>query len=74
MTASSRLLRLPAIAFAALLAVMPLGLMVIYSFAWSWLWPAITPKAWDLHAWRYVLSPESGVGSSSTSKTSLELS
>jgi len=47
--------------FLALLTAVPVGLLAAYSFARHWYWPAMWPEAWDLHAWSYVFSGESGV-------------
>ncbi|MBX7220265.1 MAG: ABC transporter permease subunit [Blastocatellia bacterium] len=44
------------------LATVPLGLLLLWSFARGWYWPALLPRSWSLRAWEYVFSSSSGVG------------
>lgn len=39
------------------LAVIPLLLLVMRSFAQRWFWPTLLPSAWSLRAWQYAFSP-----------------
>jgi len=39
------------------LAVIPLVLLAVWSFARAWFWPALLPREWSLRAWAYVFSP-----------------
>lgn len=39
------------------LAIMPLALLAVRSFARAWFWPALLPREWSLRAWAYVFSP-----------------
>ena len=64
MKIGTRLGTAAAIIFVALLAMLPLTLLFVYSFGRSWFWPQIAPKQWDISAWRYVFSEDSGVLSS----------
>ena len=57
--------------FVAILAVLPMALLAVYSFARSWFWPDIAPKEWSTAAWRYVFSQESGFGSSLASSSGI---
>ena len=47
--------------FTAILALFPILLLLIYSFAYSWFWPSLFPASWNARAWLYVLSKDSGV-------------
>ena len=47
--------------FTAGLALFPILLLLVYSFAHSWFWPALFPGNWSARAWVYVLSRDSGV-------------
>jgi putative spermidine/putrescine transport system permease protein len=47
-----------------MLAIVPLALLAIYSFARSWFWPNLSPERWDVSAWTYVFSRDSGLSSS----------
>jgi putative spermidine/putrescine transport system permease protein len=53
--------RLVAVIFTAGLALLPILLLIVYSFAESWFWPALVPGRWSARAWTYVLSDDSGV-------------
>jgi putative spermidine/putrescine transport system permease protein len=52
-----------AILFTAGLAILPILLLAVYSFAESWFWPSLVPGRWSARSWAYVLSSDSGVGS-----------
>lgn len=56
-----KLAKLVALLFTAALALLPLLLFIVYSFAQSWFWPSLIPAQWSAHSWAYVLSEESGV-------------
>jgi putative spermidine/putrescine transport system permease protein len=56
-----KLARFFAILFTASLAVLPILLLVVYSFAQSWFWPSLIPGRWSSRAWAYVSSDDSGV-------------
>jgi putative spermidine/putrescine transport system permease protein len=43
------------------LALFPLALLGLWSFARHWYWPAILPREFSLRAWQYFFSPASGV-------------
>jgi putative spermidine/putrescine transport system permease protein len=45
----------------ALVPVLPLGLLLVLSFARAWYWPAVLPREWSTRAWEYVWSPASDV-------------
>lgn len=47
--------------FVSLLALLPLVLLMLWSFARAWYWPALLPRAWSLRAWAYVFSPTADV-------------
>jgi putative spermidine/putrescine transport system permease protein len=61
---TSRVARTTTVALVAMLAVVPLALLAVYSLARSWFWPNITPERWDVSAWTYVFSRDSGLPSS----------
>jgi len=52
------------------LALGPLLLLLVWSFARGWYWPALWPRAWSGRAWAYVVSPSAdllaGLGQSLT--------
>jgi putative spermidine/putrescine transport system permease protein len=50
-----------AIVFTVCLALIPILLLIVYSFAQSWFWPALVPARWGARAWSYILSADSGV-------------
>jgi putative spermidine/putrescine transport system permease protein len=56
-----KLARFCAILFTASLALLPILLLIVYSFAQSWFWPEISPRHWSARAWSYVFSEDSGV-------------
>ena len=43
------------------LTVLPIGLLIAWSFAGKWFWPALIPGQWGLRGWRYVFSSISGI-------------
>ena len=45
----------------ALWLILPLIPLAVWSFAHGWRFPALVPQDWTLAAWRYALSPTSGV-------------
>jgi putative spermidine/putrescine transport system permease protein len=47
--------------FVAALALAPIALLVVWSFARGWYWPALLPREWSSRAWAYVFSPLSDV-------------
>jgi ABC-type spermidine/putrescine transport system, permease component II len=56
-----KLARFCAITFTASLALLPILLLIVYSFAQSWFWPDLRPRHWSARAWSYVLADDSGV-------------
>jgi putative spermidine/putrescine transport system permease protein len=46
------------------LALGPLLLLMVWSFARGWYWPALWPREWSGRAWAYVFSPAADVLSS----------
>jgi putative spermidine/putrescine transport system permease protein len=56
-----KLARFFAVLFTACLALVPILLLVVYSFAESWFWPSLVPGRWSTRSWAYVLSVDSGV-------------
>lgn len=57
---ASRLLLSLAGAGLALLLILPLVPLAIWSFAHGWRYPDILPQQWSTDAWSYALSPASG--------------
>jgi ABC-type spermidine/putrescine transport system permease subunit II len=53
----NRVWRIGAVMIVAGLAIMPLALLTVWSFARAWFWPALLPREWSLRAWAYVFSP-----------------
>ena len=45
-----------------IIAVGPVLVLAVWSFARGWYWPALLPREWSLDAWSYALSAESGIG------------
>jgi putative spermidine/putrescine transport system permease protein len=45
------------VALWALLAILPVVPLVIWSAAFAWRWPDLLPAQWSSRAWRYVFSP-----------------
>ena len=41
-------------------ALGPIGLLLLWSFAHSWFWPDLLPREWSARSWRYVFSPSAG--------------
>lgn len=60
-----------AIFFVVTLTAVPSGLLILYSFARNWFWPALTPPVLSTDAWRYVLGAQSGVGAAVATSTGL---
>lgn len=56
-----KLARFFAVLFTAGLALLPILLLTVYSFAQSWFWPSLVPGRWSARSWAYVLSDDSGV-------------
>jgi putative spermidine/putrescine transport system permease protein len=56
-----KLARFFAVLFTAGLALVPILLLGVYSFAQSWFWPSLVPGRWSARSWAYVLSGDSGV-------------
>ncbi|MFN3324031.1 MAG: ABC transporter permease [Bryobacteraceae bacterium] len=52
-------------ATAALLALVPVALLAVWSLAWGWRWPQLIPEEWSLRGWRYVASPGSDAAAAS---------
>ena len=46
-----------AVSFVGALALIPVALLAIWSFARAWYWPALLPREWSLRAWQYIASP-----------------
>lgn len=47
--------------FVIALAGVPMLLLLVWSFARAWYWPALLPREWSLRAWSYVFSPTSDI-------------
>ncbi|MBX3280130.1 MAG: ABC transporter permease subunit [Acidobacteria bacterium] len=47
----------------AILALLPVALLGLWSIARGWYWPALLPREWSARAWGYVFAPESGIAS-----------
>ena len=43
------------------LAIIPLALLLMWSFARHWYWPALLPREYSVRAWEYIASPPAGV-------------
>jgi len=43
------------------LAMIPLALLFVWSFARHWYWPALLPREYSVRAWEYIGSPPAGV-------------
>ncbi|MGH9452495.1 MAG: ABC transporter permease [Terriglobia bacterium] len=43
------------------LAMGPVAILCLWSFARNWYWPALLPRHYDLRAWSYIFSPSAGV-------------
>jgi putative spermidine/putrescine transport system permease protein len=43
------------------LALIPIALLVLWSFARGWYWPQLLPREYSLRAWKYLASPSAGV-------------
>jgi putative spermidine/putrescine transport system permease protein len=56
-----RILRIGAALAVIGLAVIPLALLILWSFARAWFWPALLPREWSLRAWDYLFSPSTEV-------------
>ncbi len=54
-------LRIGAITMVSGLAVVPLVLLAVWSFARAWFWPALLPREWSMRAWAYVFLPSADV-------------
>jgi putative spermidine/putrescine transport system permease protein len=50
-----------AIAWVLVVAMVPVLLLLLWSFAWSWFWPRLWPEEWSWRAWGFLLSPSSGL-------------
>ncbi len=59
--------------FVAALALAPVALLVIWSFARGWYWPALLPREWSGRAWAYVMSPVSDVLPAMTASIAIAL-
>jgi putative spermidine/putrescine transport system permease protein len=46
----------------AALAIGPVAVLLLWSFAREWFWPSLLPKQWSLRAWQYVFAGASGIG------------
>jgi putative spermidine/putrescine transport system permease protein len=56
-----QILRIGAVIAVIGMAVIPLALLVLWSLARAWFWPALLPREWSLRAWEYVISPSTDV-------------
>jgi len=43
------------------LALVPLALLLMWSFSRHWYWPALLPREYSVRAWEYIASPSAGV-------------
>jgi putative spermidine/putrescine transport system permease protein len=43
------------------LALIPLAVLFLWSFARRWYWPSLLPREYSLRAWEYFASPSSGI-------------
>jgi putative spermidine/putrescine transport system permease protein len=50
-----------AVAVTAGIAIFPMLLLAVGSFAQRWFWPDLLPRAWSPRAWLYLVSPASAV-------------
>jgi putative spermidine/putrescine transport system permease protein len=66
-----KLARFFAVLFTACLALVPILLLVVYSFAESWFWPSLVPGRWSTRSWAYVLSDDSGVFAAASSSLAI---
>jgi putative spermidine/putrescine transport system permease protein len=57
----------------ALVVLLPLLPLLVWSFGGRWFFPALWPQAWSLDAWRYVLSPSSQVAEALLTSTLVAL-
>ncbi|MCI0388286.1 MAG: ABC transporter permease subunit [Acidobacteria bacterium] len=55
------------------LAALPLLLLATRSLAQAWYWPALTPAAWSVRAWRYIFSPTAEVAPALTTSAGIAL-
>jgi putative spermidine/putrescine transport system permease protein len=62
-----------AAAFVIALALAPVALLVLWSFARAWYWPALLPREWSLRAWSYVFSPAADILPALATSTGLAL-
>ncbi len=65
--------RTAVIAIWVLLVVLPLMPLFVWSAAFAWRWPALLPSEWGWRAWRYVVSPTTGVRGGLTGSVGIAL-
>jgi putative spermidine/putrescine transport system permease protein len=63
-----------ALGLMAVVVLLPLVPIVIWSFAFRWAFPDLLPATWSLRAWRYVAAPESQVAAAFQNSLALGLS
>jgi putative spermidine/putrescine transport system permease protein len=57
----------------ALILILPLVPLAVWSFAQGWRFPDLVPQDWSLKAWRHALSPQSGVLAAAWTSTKVAL-
>lgn len=72
--AMKSLLRSLVISSITALALGPLLLLSLWSFARSWYWPALWPREWSVRAWKYAFSPAAEIRTELGQSLSLALS
>ncbi|MCU1273057.1 MAG: transporter permease subunit [Bryobacterales bacterium] len=54
-------------------ALAPMALLGLWSFARGWYWPALLPHDWSARAWSYVAMPETGIAGALASSVLIAL-
>ncbi len=68
-----RRLTIVSVGSVTVVAVVPVALLAVWSFARGWYWPALVPREWSGRAWSYVASPEAGVPSALATSVGIAL-
>ncbi len=56
------------------LALIPIALICLWSFARHWYWPELLPRGYSLRAWEYFASPGSGIVEALATSVSIAIS